>query len=216
VEADGRIVTIAGRPGALSDEDYSKGALAAVSPPDDTKALAWPLPGPLQLESLATGDDGQILLQASHGVLSVANDGRIHAVARHRDPEAAPLGDRPFTHEGDAADADPSFTENVGITADGGYVSMTVLKVPPSTTGSVPAAFAWKGSYTPTQQEIIDAALQRAKSNLPPVLRLIQPDGSVTTAAWPVAGGAVRGGRVYLLAEGSGYKLMIGSVNLPG
>jgi hypothetical protein len=216
VEADGRIATIAGRTGPLPENEYSKGIVRAVAPPDGTKALGWAVPGILGLASLATADDGQILLQANRGVLGVAPDGIIKAVVRRRDAEAAPVGARPFTREGDAADADPRFLMDTSITAGGGYVSMPVTGALPTLSPPIPAAFGWNGSYTPSQQEIIDAARQSAvKSEAPSLLRLAQPDGSVTTAAWPADGGAVRAGRVYLLMAGSGHKLMIGSMSLP-
>ncbi len=216
VGADGRIATVAGRPGLLADEEYSKGIVASVSPPDGTKATDWALPGITGVGSLATGDDGQILVQGNRGVLSVTSDGILHAVARRRDAAAAPIADGPFTREGDAADADPRFDATSSITADGGYVSMPVYKASPNSVRGVPAAFRWQGSYSPTQQAVIDAASRRAADNDPQqILRMVRPDGSVTTAAWAVEGGAVRGDRIYLLLRGDSTTLMIGSISLP-
>ena len=218
VEADGRIRTIAGRSEPFpSSAEYGEGMLGSVAPPAGTKAVGWALPGVSQLESLATGDDGTIFAQSERGVLAFPPDGTVAAVARRRDPESAPVGDRPFAREGDAADADPLFLPGSGITADDRYVAMPVRVARPENLRDVPAGFRWSGSYTPGQQALVDAAGQNAVGrSLQEVVRLVLPDGSLTTAAWSVQCTALRDGWLYLLTGTKDGQLLIGRVKLPG
>ena len=200
------------RPG----DDYVESVIRSVSPPAGTKALGWPLPGMFALNSLATGDDGNIVAQLVGGVASFGPDGTIKAVARRRDRDSARIADRPFQREGEAADAFPLYF--VGLTEDRGYVSMPVMIGHPYNP-EFPAAYCWNGNYTPGQQAIIDAVARRVDDDeTQHIVRLVLPDGSLTTAAWAAGGAAVGSGRLYLLINsdyGSDGRLLIGRVDLP-
>ncbi|MFD7161162.1 hypothetical protein ACFV9C_41715 [Kribbella sp. NPDC059898] len=217
VEADGRVTTIAGRSAPLSDDDYPGAIARSVAPPAGTKALAWPLPGIFQLRSLAAGDDGTIFLESDRGVLAVALDGTIHAVARRRDASGAPVADRPFTREGDAADADPNFLPDAGITADAGSVTLPVQYRGAQDSRSVPPAYRWTGKLSAGAQKIINAATYSAEGDaLQHLLRVVRPDGSVTTAAWAVDGGAIRGDSVYVvITSESAEESLVGRLDIP-
>jgi hypothetical protein len=217
VEADGRIRTIAGRSEPFrSSREYGDGMLGSVSPPAGAKALGWPLPGSSQLGSLATGKDDTIFAQSEGGVLAFAPDGTVHSVARRRDPSAAPVADHPFSHEGDAADAEPRFTDGSGVAEDNGYVAMPVTTARPDTLRSVPAGFRRTGDYTPGQQAIVDSAGQGAVGmRRQEIVRVVLPDGSLTTAGWAVQGSALRDGWLYLLTTSKDDQLLIGRVKLP-
>jgi hypothetical protein len=157
-------------------------------------------------------DDGTILAQGDGGVLAFGTDGTVRAVARQRDAEAAPIALRPFTDEGDAADAAPDFAGPAGMTADDGYVAMTVDS---GLTGSRPPAYGWAGTHLPGQQAIVDGS-----ASISSVVRLVTPNGRVTTAAWSVRSSAVRDGWLYLLADKvSGptlkHEYLIGRLKLP-
>jgi len=217
VEANGRVTTIAGRSDPLSSDDYSAGIVGSVAPPAGTKALGWALPGIFQLRSLATGNDGTIYVESDRGVLAVAPDGTIRAVARRRDKSAAPVAERPFSREGDAADADPNFLPDAGITEDGGYVTLPVQYARAEDSRAVPSAYRWRGNISAGPQKIVDAAAQGTDGDdLQHLLRLVRPDGSVTTAAWAVEGGAVRAGHLYVvISSGFGGELLIGRLDVP-
>lgn len=216
VEANGHITTIAGRAGVLSPKEYAEAIVGSVAPPPGTRATDWPLPGLGELDSLAVGEDDTIFVQAHRGVLAVAPDGTIRAIARRRDNTAALVADRPFTREGEALDADPRFIDHASITADRGFLTMPVTHTQSEESRSIPAAFRWVGEYSDGQRAIIEAAGRRAgKDRLQQILRIVRPDGSVTTGAWAVDGGAVRGGNLYLLIRGDNNQLMIGKIELP-
>lgn len=207
-EANGTVTTIGGNPTAIvGDEDYQRAILRSVAPPPGTKALGWPIAGALQLQSLAVGDSGTIFAESRRGVLAFAADGTLSAAARQRDPEAAPVGDRPFGDEGDAADAEPRFdaSRHPGITEGGGYLAMVVRH-----SGDRPATFRWSGEYTPGQQAIIDGV-----DDQDDILRLVKPDGRLTTAAWWVQGGAVSDGWVYVLTAAKDGRFLVGRIALP-
>lgn len=192
----GRVETLAGTPEPFpSPQKFSDAMLASVAPPEGTKSLEWPLPGILQLRSLATGEDGTIYAAAEGGVLAFSADGTVRSVARRRDPSTAPLGERPFAREGDAADAFPQFITDTGVTVDRGYVAMPVELQPAENRTHIPAGFRWKGQYTPGQTAIIDSSVTMFDGQpVQKVVRLAQPDGSVTTAGWPVSTAAIGGG----------------------
>jgi hypothetical protein len=217
VEPNGRITTIAGRSQPFpTSEEYGEAMVGSVAPPAGTKALAWALPGASQLKSLATGDDGTIYAQSERGVLALPPDGTVAPAARRRDAESAPVGDRPFAHEGDAADADPMFLQGSGIAADDRYVALPVEVPRPDNLRDVPAGFRWSGSYTPGQQALVDAAVTNAAGrSLQEVVRLVLADGSLTTAAWAVQFSALRDGWLYVLTGAEDGQLLIGRVKLP-
>ncbi|MFG1909583.1 hypothetical protein [Kribbella sp. NPDC048928] len=216
VEANGQIVTIAGRDAPLGASEYAEAIIRSVAPPSGTRAIDWPLPGLGDLDSLAVGDDNTIYVQAHRGVLALPPDGTIRPVARRRDRTAAHVADRPFTHEGDAADADPRFIEHAGITEDHGFVAMPVTQARPDYSNLLPAAFRWTGDFTPNQRMIIEAAQRQAgKTRLQQILRIVRPDGSITTGAWAIDGAALRGGVLYVLIQGDRSQLMIGKIDLP-
>jgi hypothetical protein len=207
IETNGTITTIGGNSASIPDSDeYGDAILRSVAPPAGTKAVGWPIPGGLQLQSLAVGDDGTIFAEARRGVLAVAPDGTIKAVARQRDPKAATVSDRPFTDEGEAADAEPKFEgHHPGITESAGYLAMVVLH-----SGDRPAAYRWTGQYTQGQQAVIDGVSSEVD-----ILRLVKPDGRLTTAAWWVQGGAVNDGWVYVLTAADDNRFLIGRIALP-
>ncbi|GAA1601967.1 hypothetical protein GCM10009804_68080 [Kribbella hippodromi] len=217
VEANGRVTTIAGRSVTLPEDDYSIGIVRSVNPPAGTMALDWSLPGMFQLRSLTTGDDGTIYFESDRGVLAVVPDGTIRAAARRRDRSSALVADRPFTREGDAADADPMFQEDAGITEDAGYVTLPVQYGRVDSPHSVPPAYRWTGQFSAGAQRIVDAAAKGAEGDeLQNLLRIVRPDGSLTTAAWAVEGGAIRAGKLYVVIS-SGYRgeAVIGRFDLP-
>jgi hypothetical protein len=196
--------------------DYSDAITRSVSPPTGTKALGWPIPGTLQLSSLATGSDGTIYAQSEQGVLAVSPEGLITAKARRRDPAAAPVADRPFSNEGDAADAAPQFDRGNGITEDGGWLTLPVAYSRSDGSRSRPPAYRWLGTYTPGQKAIIDSSDQQAqKDGLQQILRMVKPDGSLTTAAWAISGGAVRAGNLYVAISGARDHMLLGRITLP-
>ncbi|MFG1909581.1 hypothetical protein [Kribbella sp. NPDC048928] len=210
VEANGRIKTIAGDRTPITDDDaYLRGEQRTVAPPPGTKALGWPMLGIAQLTTLAVDGDGTIYAQCEYGVLAFPADGTVHAAARQRDSSAAPLADHPFADEGDAADAAPNFG-TWGITADHGYVTMTVRS---DTNGPRPPAYRWAGDHTPGQHAILDTASPEF------IIRLVTPNGRLTTAAWSVYGSAVRGKWLYVLVfKSSGLRedqYLIGRTKLP-
>lgn len=211
IETNGRIKTIAGDRTPVTDDDaYIRGEQRTVAPPPGTKALGWPMLGIAQLASLAVDGDGTIYAQCENGVLAFPTDGTVHAAARQRDRSAAPVANHPFTDEGDAADAAPNFGTNGGITADDGYVTMTVRS---DTNGPRPPAYRWAGDHTPGQQAILDAVSPEF------IVRLVTPNGRLTTAAWSVYASAVRGNWLYVLVNkntGPGAnEYLIGRTKLP-
>jgi hypothetical protein len=208
IEANGTIKTIGGNPASIAgDDDYQHAILRSVAPPPGARAVGWPITGALQLQSLAVGDSGTIFAESRRGVLAFASDGTVSAAARQRDPEAAPVGDHPFADEGDAADAEPRFdaSRHPGITEGGGYLAMVVRH-----SGDRPATFRWSGEYTPGQQAVIDGV-----DGQDDILRLVRPDGRLTTAAWWVQGGAVSDGSVYVLVAAKSGSLIVGRIALP-
>lgn len=213
VEADGTITTIAGNPTViLAGDAYTQAGIKSVAPPDGTKSLGWPLPGVGQLDSLAVEDDGTIVAQSFFGVLAFGPDGAVKAVARRRDADAAPARDVPFTDEGDAADAAPDFVSPPSaLTAGDGYVAMTVMAG--SLSSRLPA-YQWAGEHSPGQQAIIDASASDGV-----IVRLVKPDGRLTTAAAAAHGGGVHDGWLYLAAvqviRDSDDTFLIGRVKLP-
>ncbi|WP_020393418.1 hypothetical protein [Kribbella catacumbae] len=215
VGADGRIATIAGTSGPLPGSKYSEMIAASVAPPAGTKALQWSLPGVLQLRSLVVDGDGVIFAQSERGVLRFPADGTVRSVVRRRDADAAPVGQRPFANEGDAADADPRFQTSAGIAVDGGHVAMPVTIARPEDAQQQPAAFRWLGDYSPGQRSLVDNAAHRAVGqSLQEIVRLARPDGSVTTAAWSVQGAALGDGWLYLVTSADD-QLLVGRIKLP-
>lgn len=210
IEANGTVATIGGDPATiLDDRKYQRAILRSVAPPPGTKSVGWPLAGTGQLQSLAVNDGGTVFAESRRGVLAFASDGTVTAAARQRDPEAAPVSDHPFADEGDAADAEPRFEgEYPGITEGSGYLSMVVRH-----SGDRPAAFRWGGEHTPDQQAIIDKAGEQVDQV--DILRLVKPDGRLTTAAWWVEGGAVSDGWVYVLVGTRNGPFLVGKIQLP-
>jgi hypothetical protein len=217
VGSDGRIETIAGIPGPLPKAEYGHATVGSVAPPPGTKALTWPLPGTSQLKSLAVDDDGVVYAQSERGVLAFPSDGTVKSVARRREPKAAPIGDDPFSREGEAADADPSFQEVTGISADAGRVSMPVTAFRPEGEREIPVAFRWMGDYSEGQRTLVDAvAKEETGSGEQNVIRLVQPDGSVTTAVWAAEAAALRNGELYVVGSTIDDRMMVGRVKVPG
>jgi hypothetical protein len=213
----GKVETIAGKAEPYrSVQMFSEAIVGSVSPPNGTKSLDWPLPGDSQLHSLATGEDGTIYAQAEGGVLAFSPDGTVRGVARRRDPGAANPGTAPFARDGDAADAHPLFSAGVGITFDRGYIAMPITVNPPEDRRQIPAAFRWQGQYTADQSEIVDSSLQLNDGKITQqMVRLVQPDGSLTTAGWPVHTAAVGAGNLYLLVTAQNGRSLIGRIPLP-
>ncbi|TDC30519.1 hypothetical protein [Kribbella albertanoniae] len=213
----GKVETIAGQAVPYrSEEAFGQAIPGSVSPPNGTKSLDWPLPGDFQLNSLASGDDGTIYAQAEGGVLAFSSDGTVRGVARRRDPGAANPGEKPFARDGDAADAHPLFTAGTGISFDRGYIAMPITVNPPENRRQIPAAFHWKGQYTADQSAIVESALQiNDGQDTQKMVRLVQPDGSLTTAGWPVQNAAVGAGNIYLLVTARNGRSLIGRLSLP-
>jgi hypothetical protein len=208
IEANGTVKTIGGNPAPIaSDEDYQHAILRSVAPPPGAKGVGWPIAGALQLQSLAVGDGGTVFAESRRGVLAFAPDGTVGAAARQRDPEAAPVSDHPFADEGEAADASPRFdgSRHPGITEGNGYVAMVVLH-----SGARPASFRWSGEYTPGQRAVIDGVDGEVD-----ILRLVRPDGRLTTAGWWVQGGAVSNGWVYMVTATKDDRFIVGRTALP-
>lgn len=208
IEANGTVTTIGGNPAPIvGDEEYQHAILRSVAPPPGARAVGWPIAGALQLQSLAVGDGGTVFAESRRGVLAFAPDGTVNAAARQRDPEAAPVSDHPFADEGDAADAAPRFdaSDGPGITEGDGYLAMVVRY-----SVARPAAFRWSGDYTPGQRAVIDGVVDKAD-----ILRLVKPDGRVTTAGWLVQGGAVSDGWVYVLSAAKDGRFLVGRIALP-
>jgi hypothetical protein len=208
IEANGTVKTIGGSTAFIQrDDDYQRAILRSVAPPLGAKALGWPIAGALQLQSLAVDGGGTVFAQSRRGVLAFAPDGTISSAARQRDPEAAPVGDRPFTDEGDAADAEPRFdsSHHPGITEGDGYLAMVVRRPTDR-----PPAFRWSGDFTAGQQAVIDGV-----DGQDDILRLVKPDGRLTTAAWLVQGGAVSDGQVYVLIAAKDGHFLVGKIALP-
>lgn len=213
VEANGTIHTIAGKPVSYKRfSDFQAGLGKSVAPPAGMQATQWPLPGADQGRTLTTADDGTIYVESLGAVLAVAPDGTISAPVRPRKDGAAAIGDRPFTHEGAEVDAAPNFvTDYDNVSAAGGYLAM----INQSDRSTRPPAYRWAGDLTPGQREIADAEPASGSGDAHQVVRLVLPDGSVTTAAWWAEGAAVRDGWLYVALGDKHDDVLVGRLKLP-
>ncbi len=206
VEPDGTVTTLAG----------GGTARRAGDPPPGTKARDLALTGG-HYTVLDTGDDGTIYVNGKESVLAIAPDGTARAIVAGRDPDAVKVADRPFAAEGKAVDArtplyGPAVPPNLSAAA--GRVALTswVAGKPPT------AAWRWSGEYTKEQASIVRDAFDPAagsSSTTWPRVRLVDSDGTITTAAWSARAAAIDDRWLYLAIGDAADGLLVGRVRLP-
>jgi hypothetical protein len=212
VEPTGTVTTLAGRPGPIPD--LPAALAAAADPPFGTRATDLPLPGGYYT-TLDVDADGTVFVTGKESVLAVGGDTTIRAIAGARSPTSVTSAEQPFAVEGRAVNArvplyDPLVPPNVS--ADGGVVALTSsrLGAPP------PAAFRWSGDFTAGQKSVVEAIFDAPSSSTTswPRIRLIRPDGTVTTAAWGAKAAAIRGGWLYLALSAKDRGTLIGRIRV--
>jgi hypothetical protein len=218
VEADGKVSTVAGTNAASlnSDEDLTKALRLAADPPQGTKARGLALAGGYYTV-LASDADGTIYVNGKETVLAIAPDDSVRALVAGRDPKAVKTAEQPFAAEGKAVDATaplygPAVPPN--LSADAGRVALTSWVVGQRP----PADYRWSGDFTKGQASIVNAAFDSQEGSSTtswPRIRLVGPDGTITTAAWATRAAAIHDGSLYLVMGDSRRGLLLGKIKMP-
>ena len=211
VETNGTARTIAGKPATFTDLGAAEQATPqALHPPANGKAVDWETTAAMHVRELTTQADGTIILATSDSssaggistILAVSPDGSMHEIAEGS-PDGPAVAPTPFTREGDTRQLGRLVG---GLSAAGGLLAVATYNKPE--TPPEGGRYNWSGAYTDGQRAVLKAARGLE-------IRLIRPDGSVTTAAFGTRF-ALHGGYLYVVTgELSTEHLLLGRVKIP-
>jgi len=212
LEADGAVRTIAGKLTAFDGLAAAEAATpAALHPPASGKALDWATTMAMHVSELTTQSDGTVVMATTdvtsagdtRTILAVTPAGTMREIAEGASDTAPAASPVPFTREGGVQILGRL---RAGISAADGLLGVTTFNKP----GTPPAGgrYDWAGQYTDGQRAVL-------KDGRGFAIRLIRPDGSVTTAAFG-ARFALHGGYLYVVAKDFGTeRLLLGRVKIP-
>lgn len=211
VEAGGTARTIAGQLTTFdSYAEADRATPAAHHPPASGKAMDWRTTRPMAITELAAQPDGTIVLQTTddksgertRAILAVTPSGAMHQIAEGS-PARPAVTAAPFTPEGSVQTLGHLRS---GISAADGLLAVTTTN---KTAGpQEDTRYDWVGQYTEDQRAVLEESTGLA-------IRLLQPDGTVTTGAFGHRF-ALRDGHLYVVRRNySSGRLLLGRVKLP-
>lgn len=169
------------------------------------------VPGPSAPATLAAGADGTTYLAGTKGVLAITPTGTIKAVPA---TGTAPA-ERPFQPEGQARNTpieDHGPTHPANLSAEDGNLLLGSWE---HRRDHPPKTFRWTGTLSDGQRAIVDAATTTDNAPLTSHIRLIQPNGSITTAARYGSTPVLHEGKIYAALHDPNHGILIAAIDVP-